>query len=128
MVNLGATTQRGDDSISVASQSSQVQNDTATPVTNVGSTFTVRGVPLSPPSLSGVVFSVFNDDVQVDFGANGIAGVTIKLDGIDFVGDIVHLSQTTDTACSYVFNLLSGQPSSTSISRRAVRPRPYWRF
>src|SRR5262249_28844622 len=58
----------------------------------------VRAVPLPPSSLSGVVFADFNDDGQVDFREQGIGGVAINLDGTDFLGKPVHLSQTTDSS------------------------------
>ena len=68
---------------------------------------TVNVIP--PSSLSGVVFADFNDDGQVDFGEQGIAGVTITLDGTDDLGNAVHLSQTTDGDGAYVFlNLRPG--------------------
>ncbi len=69
---------------------------------------------IQPSSLSGTVFSDFNDDGQVDFGEQGIAGVTITLDGIDFLGDAVHLSQASDGDGAYVFlNLLPGSYTIT---------------
>jgi hypothetical protein len=65
-------------------------------------------------SLSGVVFSDFNNDGQVDFGEQGIAGVTINLDGTDDLGNTVHLSQTTDANGAYVF--LNLRPGSYTIT------------
>jgi large repetitive protein len=60
-------------------------------------------------STYGLVFSEVNDDDQAVFGEEGGAGVTIKVDGTDFLGDAVHLSQATDAAGTYVFqNLLPG--------------------
>jgi hypothetical protein len=70
--------------------------------------------PLPPSSLSGVAFSDFNHDGQVDFGEKGIAGVTITLDGTDILGNTVHLPQATDSAGAYVFqNLLPGSYTVT---------------
>jgi hypothetical protein len=62
-------------------------------------------VPSAPPpsSLSGVVFKDFNNDGQVDFGENGIAGVTITLTGTDDLGNPVNATQTTDADGAYVF-------------------------
>ena len=69
----------------------------------------VTATPLPPSSQSGVVWEDFNDDGQVDFGENGIGGVTITLTGTDFLGNAVNLSQTTDGDGAYVFlNLLPG--------------------
>jgi probable HAF family extracellular repeat protein len=65
-------------------------------------------------SLSGVVFSDFNDDGQVDFGEQGIAGVTINLTGTDDLGHAVNLSQTTDANGAYVF--LNLRPGSYTIT------------
>jgi hypothetical protein len=74
----------------------------------------VQAVPLPPSSLSGVVFSDLNDDGQVDFGEQGIAGVTINLDGIDLLGNPVHLSQATDADGAYIFHDL--RPGSYTIT------------
>jgi hypothetical protein len=74
----------------------------------------VVAAALSPASLSGVVWEDFNNDGQVDFGENGISGVTITLTGTDFLGRAVNQTQTTDSAGAYVFlNLLPGNYSLT---------------
>jgi len=52
----------------------------------------VTATPLPPSSLSGVVWEDFNDDGQVDFGEQGISGVTVTLSGTDFLGNAVNLS------------------------------------
>jgi hypothetical protein len=69
---------------------------------------------IQPSSLSGVVFADFNDDGQVDFGEEGIVGVTVKLDGTDDLGNPVHLVQTTDADGAYVF--LNLRPGSYTIT------------
>ena len=46
--------------------------------------------PSSRPAFSGVVFSDFNDDGQVDFGEQGISGVPITLTGADAAGDPIN--------------------------------------
>src|SRR5262249_52025206 len=43
---------------------------------------------IPPASLSGSVFADFNDDGQIDFGENGISGVSVHLTGTD---DLAHL-------------------------------------
>lgn len=64
---------------------------------------------LAPASLSGIVFEDFNDNGQVDFGEQGIAGVTITLTGTDDVGQAVNQTQVTDGDGAYVFlNLRPG--------------------
>jgi hypothetical protein len=63
----------------------------------------VNNAPLTPSSLSGLVWEDFNDDGQVDFGEKGISGVAIALTGTDDLGNPVNLSQTTDAAGAYVF-------------------------
>jgi hypothetical protein len=64
---------------------------------------------IPPASLSGLVFEDFNDDGQVDFGEQGIAGVTITLTGTDDLGHSVNLSQQTDSAGTFLFlNLRPG--------------------
>ncbi len=66
-------------------------------------------VTLAPSSLSGTVFTDFNDDGQIDFGETGIAGVAIALTGTDDLGHMVSLCQTTDGDGAYVFlNLRPG--------------------
>jgi hypothetical protein len=74
------------------------------------------GVPAIPvfSSLSGVVFSDFNDDGQVDFGEQGIPNVQITLTGTDDLGHAVGLSQTTDADGTYVF--LNLRPGSYTIT------------
>jgi hypothetical protein len=69
---------------------------------------------IPPASLSGVVFSDFNHDGQVDFGEQGIPGVPITLTGTDDLGHTVNASQTTDSAGTYVFlNLRPGNYTVT---------------
>jgi probable HAF family extracellular repeat protein len=80
---------------------------------SIGSGHAILLTP-GPSSLSGVVFSDFNNDGQVDFGEQGIAGVMIKLDGTDDLGNAVHLSQTTDANGAYVF--LDLRPGSYTIT------------
>jgi hypothetical protein len=64
---------------------------------------------LPPASLSGVVFEDFNNDGQVDFGEQGIPGVTITLAGRDDLGHVVNLAQKTDSGGMYAFlNLRPG--------------------
>jgi hypothetical protein len=80
-------------------------------LTSPGTT-TVTVIP--PASLSGVVFSDFNNDGQVDFGEQGIAGVPITVTVTDDLGRAVSLSQTTDGAGAYVF--LNLRPGSYTIA------------
>jgi hypothetical protein len=65
-----------------------------------------NGGPLpAPSSLSGLVWKDFNNDGQVDFGENGIGGVTITIAGADDLGP-VNLSQVTATDGTYLFQNL----------------------
>ena len=75
-------------------------------------TLTLTVIPTA--SLSGIVFSDFNNDGQVDFGEKGIAGVPITLTGTDDLGHAVNLSQTTNSAGAYVF--LNLRPGSYTIT------------
>jgi hypothetical protein len=77
---------------------------------NASTTVTV----IPPASLSGVVFSDFNNDGQVDFGEKGISSVPITLTGTDDLGHSVNLSQTTDGAGTYVF--LNLRPGTYTIA------------
>ncbi|HJT77029.1 MAG TPA: Ig-like domain repeat protein, partial [Gemmataceae bacterium] len=97
-----------------------VGNDTITAVYSGTSDFAASqgcaAVTVIPPaSLSGTVFEDFNDDGQVDFGENGIGGVTITLTGTDFLGNAVNSPpQLTDSDGAYVFlNLLPGDYTLT---------------
>jgi hypothetical protein len=64
---------------------------------------------IPPASLSGLVFEDFNDDGQVDFGEQGVPGVTITLTGTDDLGHSVNRSQQTDGDGLYSFaNLRPG--------------------
>ena len=82
----------------------------------------VAQVVIPPASLSGVVFSDFNDDGQVDFGETGVSGVPITLTGTDDLGHAVNLSQTTDAAGTYVF--LNLRPATYTITE-AQQPAGY---
>jgi hypothetical protein len=61
---------------------------------------------IAPSSLSGMVFEDFNDDGQVDFGEQGIAGVTVTLTGTDDLGDAICLSRQTGADGTYFFDKL----------------------
>jgi hypothetical protein len=61
----------------------------------------------SPSSLSGLVFADFNNDGHVDFGEQGIAGVTITLKGTDEFGNAVCQCQQTDADGTYLFSDLA---------------------
>jgi hypothetical protein len=65
-------------------------------------------------NLSGAVFEDFNNDGQIDFGENGIPGVSITLSGTDDLGNSVNLSQTTDADGVYIF--LNLRPGSYTIA------------
>jgi hypothetical protein len=74
----------------------------------------VVATPIPPASLSGVVWEDFNNDGQVDFGENGIDGVTITLTGTDFLGRAVNQTQLTSGGGAFSFlNLLPGTYSLT---------------
>ncbi|MFI5458751.1 MAG: choice-of-anchor Q domain-containing protein [Isosphaerales bacterium] len=108
-VDLGTVTDAGNNTINVNGDGELIHNTSGNPVSAIADTFTINGVPLSPSSLSGTVFADFNDDGQVDFGEQGIAGVAITLGGTDFLGNPVHSTISTDGDGAYVFpNLLSG--------------------
>jgi hypothetical protein len=57
-------------------------------------------------SLSGFVFKDFNNDGQLDFGENGLSGVTVTLTGTDDLGNPVNRSQQTDGDGAYRFQTL----------------------
>jgi hypothetical protein len=116
-VDLGTAASPGGNTINVNGAGTLVQNTTSTPIAAVGDTFTVNGSPLTPSSLSGVVWEDFNDDGQVDFGEKGISGVTVTLTGNDFLGNPVSLAQQTDGDGAYVF--LNLQPGTYTITETA---------
>jgi hypothetical protein len=77
---------------------------------------------VAPASVSGVVFSDFNDDGQVDFGENGILGVPITVTGTDDLNHAVNLSQNTDGSGAYV--ILNLRPG-TYVITEAQQPAGY---
>jgi hypothetical protein len=97
-----------------ASSAGQWISATATAPDGSTSEFSMDVQALKAASISGVDFADFNQDGQVDFGEQGIPGVTINLDGTDSFGDPVHLSQATDGAGTYVF--LGLPPGSYTIT------------
>jgi uncharacterized delta-60 repeat protein len=105
-VDLGTAADPGGNTININGTGTFVRNATAFAVPTVGDAFAVNGVPVVPSSLSGLVWEDFNDDGQVDFGENGIRGVTVTLTGTDYLGDPENVSQTTDGDGAYVFLLL----------------------
>jgi hypothetical protein len=108
-VDLGTAASPGGNKLNVNGAGVFVSNATSSPVAAVGDTFTVNGAPLAPSSLSGLVFADFNDDGQVDFGEQGIPGVTVTLTGTDAFGNPVSQSQQTDTDGTFLFSgLLPG--------------------
>ena len=89
----------------------------------------VAAVPLPPSSLSGVVFADFNDDGQVDFGEQGIAGVTITLTAPTTSATPSTSAQTTDgrrrlrlpRTCGRA-RTRSPRPAAGRLHRRASTP------
>lgn len=69
-------------------------------------------------ALSGMVWVDFNDDGLVDFGEQGLAGVTVHLRGTDIVGEAVDQVLTTDG--DGAFNFLNLRPGDYSITKEAV--------
>jgi uncharacterized delta-60 repeat protein len=108
-VDLGTAASPGGNTINLNGPGAFAQNTTTTPIPAVGDAFTVNDAPLTPSSLSGIVWEDFNNDGQVDFGEKGIAGVTITLTGTDDLGNPINVTQTTDADGAYVFlNLRPG--------------------
>jgi hypothetical protein len=86
----------------------------------LGSAGTASVTALAPASLSGTVFADFNDDGQVDFGENGIAGVPMTLTGTDDLNHTVSLAQNTDGDGAFVFlHLRPGSYFLTEASQPA---------
>jgi uncharacterized delta-60 repeat protein len=113
-VDLGTSADPGGNTINVNGGGTFVRNTTSTPVTAVGVTYTVNATPLTPSSLSGLVWEDFNDDGQVDFGERGIRGVAVTLTGTDDLGNAVSVSQLTDGDGAYTF--LNLRPGNYTLS------------
>jgi hypothetical protein len=124
-VDLGTASDPGGNVLNVNGAGELIHNASGTPVSSaIGDTFSADGVTIAstvggaspaPSSLSGTVFSDFNADGQVDFGETGIAGAAVQVDGSDFLGNPIHLGQTTDGSGTYVFpNLVPGRYTVTS--------------
>jgi hypothetical protein len=95
---------------------------TATDPDGTTSEFSLDAQAVAPASLSGLVYSDFNNDGQVDFGEQGIPGVPITLTGTDTGGNPINLSQTTDSDGTYVF---LGLPPGTYTITEAQQPTGY---
>jgi hypothetical protein len=87
-----------------------------------GSSGTASLTAIAPASLSGLVWEDFNNDGQVDFGEQGIGGVSITLTGTDDLGDSVSLSRMTDGDGAYVF---AGLRPGTYYLTRTSQPAGY---
>jgi hypothetical protein len=61
------------------------------------------GVAPKPGSLAGFVYIDFNDDGEIDFGEDGIAGAKVTLTGTDDLGGAVRLMTQTDEDGEYSF-------------------------
>jgi SdrD B-like domain len=74
--------------------------------------WSVRDVPPPPPataSLAGSLFVDANHNGTWDAGESGLAGVTITLQGFDYLGNAVSLETQTNADGTYVFsNVLAG--------------------
>jgi len=70
---------------------------------------------LAPASLSGTVFADFNQNGQVDFGENGISGVSIELTGTNDLGHAVDHTFVTDSDGSFLF--LDLRPGSYYLTK-----------
>jgi hypothetical protein len=80
----------------------------------LSSSGTASLIALVPASLSGSVFADFNDDGQIDFGENGISGVSVHLTGTDDLGHAVDHTVQTDGDGAYVFRNL--RPGSYALT------------
>jgi hypothetical protein len=108
-LDLGTAASPGGNTLNINGAGTFVNNTSSTPIPAVGDLFTVNGQPLTPSSLSGIVWEDFNEDGQVDFGEKGLSGVTITLTGTDDLGSPVNLTQQTDGDGAYLFlNLRPG--------------------
>ena len=67
-----------------------------------------------PASLSGYVFNDVNKNGKRDAGEKGVAGVTVKLTGVDKDGKSVARTATTDATGKYTFNGLKAGDYSVS--------------
>jgi len=107
-VGTGKTVTATGLSLSGSAASNYSVNTTAT------TTADITPLGITPASLSGTVFEDFNNDGQVDFGEEGISGVSITLTGTDDLGHAVNLSQTTDGDGAYIFQNL--RPGSYTLT------------
>jgi VCBS repeat-containing protein len=72
-------------------------------------------------ALSGLVWEDFNNDGEVDFGEQAIAGVTVQLSGTDASGHAVSLSAVTDEDGIYFFSAL---PASNATGYQLHEQQP----
>jgi hypothetical protein len=114
-VDLGTAPDPGNNVVNVNGAGDWIGNPSGRPISIVGVTYEIDGVPLAS-SLSGVVFADLNNDGRLESGSGetGIAGVTVSLDGTDFLNNAVHLAQVTDANGAYVFQNL--RPGTYTIT------------
>ncbi|HEV3146197.1 MAG TPA: SdrD B-like domain-containing protein [Gemmataceae bacterium] len=120
-LDLGTATSPGRNVVNINGVGQLVSNTTANVISAVGTTFEDNGASIQPSSLLGFVWADFNNDGQIDFGESGISGVSIHLQGRDFLGRAVDQTITADSSGSYQFNGLL--PGSYTVT--AAQPNGY---
>lgn len=86
---------------------------------NAGNNFNEGRVTVQNSALSGRVYEDLNGNGQVDADESGIAGVTMRLTGTDYLGKAVLLTTTTDgngnwgfTVPAGTYNVVEDQPAA----------------
>ena len=69
---------------------------------------------LTPGSISGLVFEDFNNDGMIDFNEYAIEGATLTLTGTDDLGNVVNLTELSDSDGIYFFTDL--RPGNYTIT------------
>jgi hypothetical protein len=78
----------------------------------LGSEGTVEINVIAPSTIQGLVYVDFNNDCEVNFGEQAIAGVMVTLTGFDDLGNAVYRTLQTDTQGIYTFTEL--RPSNSA--------------
>jgi uncharacterized delta-60 repeat protein len=113
-VDLGTANDPGGNTININGPGSFFLNATSTPISVVGNDFAVNGQPyvIAASSVQGLVWLDANNNSEVDFGEEAIAGTTITLHGTDDLGNVVHRVAHSDAQGIYVFSEL--RPSNVA--------------
>lgn len=113
-VDLGAAADLGGNTVNVNGPGAFFQNLTEYSIPVVGVDFKINGEAYDPvpSSIQGLVWLDSNNNGDVDFGEQAIAGVAIALHGTDDLGNPVH--RVTETDDQGIYSFVDLRPSNSA--------------